>query len=95
MGVKDQRTRPEFVIGPLGERLTLETLPPADTTHWVMRRKAQVVAGINGGLLSIAEAFELYGLTVEEFSEWKRAVDRAGLPGLRVTKACQRRKADP
>ncbi len=31
------------VIDPFGEPLTADTLPPADTTRWVPRRKAQVV----------------------------------------------------
>ena len=32
--------RPARIIGPLGEVLTLETLPPPDTTRWGARRKA-------------------------------------------------------
>ena len=82
---KNQRDRPSFVTGPLGERLTIENLPPANTTHWVIRRKAEVVAAVNGGLLTLTEACARYKMTIEEFSEWRRAIDRAGVPGLRVT----------
>ena len=84
--IENQRIRPAQVIGPLGESLTLDTLPPPNTTRWVVRRKAEVVAAVNGGLLSVDEACERYGLSVEEFAAWQRAVDRSGMPGLRVTR---------
>ena len=77
---------PAHVIGPLGEPLTLEALPPPTTTRWFVRRKAEVVAAVNGGLLSLDEACERYRLTLEEFTAWQRAVDRFGLPGLRTTR---------
>jgi hypothetical protein len=78
--------RPVQVIGPLGEPLTLDSLPPPSTTRWVVRRKAEVVAAVNGGLLSVDEACERYTLSLEEFASWQRAVDRSGMPGLRVTR---------
>ncbi|HEX8241430.1 MAG TPA: DUF1153 domain-containing protein [Allosphingosinicella sp.] len=78
--------RPAQVIGPLGEPLTLDSLPPPSTTRWVVRRKAEVVAAVNGGLLSVDEACERYTLSLEEFASWQRAVDRSGMPGLRVTR---------
>ena len=62
-------------------------LPPAETKRWVPRRKAQVVAAVRGGLLSLDEACDRYALTVEEFVSWQRAIDRFGLPGLRATHA--------
>ncbi len=82
----DTFIRPEHVIGPLGEPLTLDTLPPPETRRWVVRRKAEVVAAVTGGLLSVDEACERYSLTLEEFAGWQRAIDRAGMPGLRVTR---------
>ena len=84
--IENQRIRPAQVIGPLGESLTLESLPPPNTSRWVVRRKAEVVAAVNGGLLSVDEACERYGLSVEEFAAWQRAGDRSGMPGLRVTR---------
>jgi hypothetical protein len=84
--IENQKIRPAQVIGPLGELLTLDTLPPPNTTRWVVRRKAEVVAAVNGGLLSVDEVCERYNLTVEEFAAWQRAVDRSGMPGLRVTR---------
>lgn len=83
--IENQKFRPSQVIGPLGEPLTLDSLPPAHTTRWVPRRKAEVVAAVEGGLLSIAGACERYSLTLEELASWQRAVDRSGMPGLRVT----------
>lgn len=84
--IENAKIRPAKVIGPLGEPLTMETLPPSSTTRWVVRRKAEVVAAVNGGLLTVDEVCERYGLTVEEFAGWQRAIDRSGMPGLRVTR---------
>ena len=82
----EQMTRPAQVIGPLGEPLTVDSLPPPGTTRWVVRRKAEVVAAVAGGLLSVDEVCTRYALSVEEFASWQRAVDRSGMPGLRVTR---------
>lgn len=84
--IENQKIRPAMVIGPLGEPLTIESLPAPDTTRWVVRRKAEVVAAVNGGLLTIDEVCERYNLTLEEFASWQRAVDRSGMQGLRVTR---------
>jgi hypothetical protein len=79
--------RPFAVTSPLGERMTRADLPPRNTLRWIARRKAEVVAAVNGGLLSIREACERYDLTLEEFASWQRAVEREGLPGLRISRA--------
>jgi hypothetical protein len=74
------------VIGPLGEPLTIDSLPPRSTVRWVVRRKAQVVAAVTGGLLSLDEVCARYAISIEEYAGWQRAFDRSGMPGLRVTK---------
>jgi len=74
------------VLGPTGEPLTLEDLPPSNTKRWVVRRKAEVVAAVRGGLLSLEDACKKYTLSVEEFLSWQRAIDKDGLLGLRVTR---------
>jgi hypothetical protein len=81
-------TAPEkkVVIGPEGEPITFDTLPARSTTRWVARRKAQVVAAVKGGLLSIDEVCDRYALTIEEYASWQRALERSGLAGLRITK---------
>ena len=84
--IENQKIRPAQVIGPLGEPLTLADLPSPSTKRWVVRRKAEVVAAVNGGLLTIDEVLERYNLTLEEFAGWQRAVDRSGMQGLRVTR---------
>ena len=84
--LENQGFKPAMVIGPLGEPLTLDSLPPKDARRWTVRRKAEVVAAVNGGLLTVNEACERYTLTLEEFISWQRAVDRSGMRGLRVTK---------
>lgn len=84
--IENQKIKPAQVIGPLGEPLTLDNLPAPGTKRWVVRRKAEVVAAVNGGLLTIDEVCERYDLTLEEFASWQRAVDRSGMPGLRVTR---------
>ena len=86
-----QKTRPAHVIGPLGELLTLDSLPRRNTIRWVARRKAEVVAAVAGGLLTIDEACSRYSLSLQEFTSWQRAVDRSGMPGLRVTRGQQYR----
>ncbi len=73
-------------IGPLGEILTIDSLPPPGTTRWVARRKAEVVAAVEGGLLSFEQVSRRYGLTIEEFAAWQTAVQRSGMAGLRVTR---------
>ena len=84
--LENQTIRPAQVIGPLGEPLTLDSLPPPSTTRWVPRRKAEVVAAVHGGLLTIDEVCERYDLTLEEFASWHRDVERSGLQGLRVNR---------
>lgn len=88
-----QNNRPR-VIGPTGEPLTIDDLPPPDTKRWVIRRKAEVVAAVRGGLISLEDACDRYTLSVEEFLSWQRAMDRNGLPGLRVTRVQQYRAPD-
>jgi Protein of unknown function (DUF1153) len=75
-----------YVIGPDGSPLTLADLPAAETTRWVIRRKAEVVAAVRGELLSLEEACSRYTLTVDEFLAWQNPIDRHGLAGLRTTR---------
>lgn len=84
--MEHQKITAAYVMGPLGEPLTLELLPSAVTTRWTARRKAEVVAAIGGGLLTLDEACDRYGLSLEELIAWRRSFERAGLAGLRTTK---------
>ena len=83
--------RVKYVIGPDGSPLTVADLPPPTTRRWVIRRKAEVVAAVRGGLLSIDEACERYNLSLEEFMGWQASIDKDGLAGLRTTRIQQYR----
>jgi hypothetical protein len=63
----------------------LPELPPATTGRWVTRRKAQVVAGVRHGLITLEEACQRYRLSVEEFLSWERLIEKHGIKGLKVT----------
>jgi Protein of unknown function (DUF1153) len=64
----------------------LAGLPPAETQRWSCRRKAAVVIAIRAGVLSSQEACKRYRLSLEELGAWEAALDRSGIPGLRVTR---------
>jgi len=83
---KPPRPQGNYVIGPLGSPLTIADLPPPGTKRWVPRRKAEVVAAVRGGLLSLQEACSRYSLTVDEFRSWQESNDQYGLRGLRTTR---------
>jgi len=85
--VRDITAQPtvKHVVGPDGRRLTLADLPLPDTKRWVIRRKAEVVAAVRGGLLSLEEACSRYALNSDEFLSWQHCIDRYGLAGLRTT----------
>ena len=86
------RPRAKYVIGPDGSPLTIADLPPPNTRRWVIRRKAEVVAAVRGGLLSLEDACNRYTLTVEEFLAWQQSIERYGMPGLRTTRIQQYRQ---
>lgn len=81
----------DYVIGPTGAPLTLADLPPANTGRWVIRRKAEVVAAVRGGLLTLEEALTRYKLTSEEFLAWQASIEKHGMAGLRTTRLQQYR----
>ncbi|MDZ4760451.1 MAG: DUF1153 domain-containing protein [Alphaproteobacteria bacterium] len=74
------------VIGPDGRQLTLSDLPAPGIQRWVTRRKAEIVAAVRGGLLTIDDACGRYEITSEEFAGWERLFDRHGVKGLRTTR---------
>ena len=85
--------RSRGVIGPAGQPLTVENLPPENTVRWVIRRKAEVVAAVRNGLIGLDEACERYRLSVEEFLNWEQLVNAHGLRGLRTTRSQRYRVA--
>ena len=85
------RPRVKYVIGPDGSPLTIADLPPSNTRRWVIRRKAEVVAAVRGGRLSLEDACSRYALTMDEFLSWQASIDDHGLAGLRTTRIQQYR----
>lgn len=83
------------VRGPEGNAIDLSDLPSPNTKRWVIRRKAEVVAAVQGGLLSLEEACDRYDLSVEEYLSWQRAIMEHGLPGLRTTRLQDYRSNQP
>jgi hypothetical protein len=71
--------RGKHVIGPDGHFLTVADLPSLETKRWVIRRKAQVVAAVRGGLLTLEQACSRYALDREEFQSWQHCIDCFGL----------------
>jgi hypothetical protein len=88
------RPKAKLVVGPDGSPLTIPDLPAPGTTRWVIRRKAEVVAAVRGGLLSLEDACSRYTLTVEEFLSWQHSIEQHGLAGLRITRIQQYRIAE-
>jgi hypothetical protein len=87
------RPTSKFVMAPDGSPLTIADLPPPGTTkRWVIGRKAQVVAAVRGGLLTLDEACSSYSLTVDEFLSWQSSIDQYGIAGLRATRVQQYRQ---
>lgn len=70
-----------YFIGPNGNVVTVADLPSPMTTRWVIRRKAEVVLAVRGGLLGLDEACTRYQLTVQEFYSWHSAIEKRGLLG--------------
>jgi hypothetical protein len=72
------------IIGPQGMPLTCDNLPSLRTQRWIALRKAEIVAAIQGGLLSLDEACGRCALSREELLAWHVAYNRHGLNGLRA-----------
>ncbi len=87
--------RSRGVIGPTGQPLTVESLPPENTVRWVVMRKAVVISAVRNGLIGLDEACERYKLSIEEFLNWERLVNAHGLRGLRVTRSQTYREVEP
>ena len=67
--------------------LTLDDLPPRDSTRWNDRRKQIVVAAVESGLISLWDASDRYRLSIEEYFTWKRASKWNAAPAQRATRA--------
>jgi len=73
-----------YVVGPDGSILTPSNLPQG-RIRWVAQRKAELIAAVSGGLLTMQDACLRYAISTEEFTDWERRYVQRGLHGLRVS----------
>lgn len=71
--------------------LACDPLPAKNPGRWVIRRKAQVLAAIACGLLTVEDACKRYCLSIEELTSWQRLFELDGIAGLRVTRISEYR----
>ncbi len=76
---------PVFAVTSDGRKISRADLPPRNTSRWVARRKAAVVAAVESGLIDSKEACEMYSLSDEELEGWMEAMQKHGTGALRVT----------
>jgi len=69
-----------------GTRDEFQELPPPGV-RWVIRRKAQVVAAVTSGVLTLDEVCKRYAVSKEEFESWQDLLKRHGVYGLRTTRS--------
>ena len=69
-----QDGRPKAVRGPNGETITLADIPVGNPKRWLPTMKARVIAAIDGGLISMDDAWRKYRLSRREYEYWKGAV---------------------
>jgi hypothetical protein len=73
---------------------TVGDLPATDMKRWTMRRKAEVVEAVHGGLITTKDVCSRYALTTDEFLSWQIAIERFGTCGLNARRAQSNRRAD-
>ncbi len=76
---------PRTVTLPDGSSMSRADLPPVNTTRWVASRKAAVIKGVAAGLITRAEACQMYAISEEELESWFAAVRRHGEKALKTT----------
>jgi hypothetical protein len=92
--MQSPQAKVSYVKAADGSPLSLSDLPVGNHPRWVVRKKANLVAAVNGGLISLEDACRRYNLSVEEFLSWQRSFDRFGLSGLRATRVQEYRISD-
>jgi hypothetical protein len=62
------------------------------SVRWIPQRKAEIVAAIRDGFMSLEEARESYALSIEEYLSWQMGIELSGLAGLRINRVQQNRR---
>jgi hypothetical protein len=86
------KVKTKYVIGPDGTPMTAADLPAPNTKRWVIKRKAQLILAVRGGLISKQEVMQRYRFSEAEFARMERQFDQHGMAGLRVTHLQEYRK---
>jgi hypothetical protein len=74
------------------KRFQAGALPPPPK-RWVPSRKAEIVEAVRSGFISLDDALERYGLSIDEYLTWQRGLELFGLAGLRVNRTKHLRRA--
>ena len=90
---RDGRHSIPVINGPDGRPVKMVNLPPRNVKRWVPQRKAEVVAAVHAGLISLEEACSRYALSFEEFMSWEAAFDEHGVSGLSMGEVQHHRHA--
>jgi hypothetical protein len=70
------------VTGPHVELFSIAALPEPGTSRWGLARKAGVVAAVEGGLITKAEALARYDMSIDEYLSWRTLTIARGYPRL-------------
>jgi len=84
---------PRTVTLPDGSTMSRADLPPVTTKRWVASRKVAVVKGVAAGLITRAEACDMYDLSEEELESWFIAVRSHGEKALKATQLMKYRQS--
>lgn len=68
---------------------------PKPGVRWVISRKAQVVAAVEAGRITLEEVCGRYSISEEEFKAWQVSLSRHGVYGLRITRSQLYRAEEP
>jgi Protein of unknown function (DUF1153) len=81
---RDGRNVIHLVKDSNGRPIRMADLPSPSLKRWMPQHKAEVVAAVRDGIISIERACERYALSPEEFHSWEETIDHYGVTGLRV-----------
>jgi len=93
-GVVTEDMRSEYCAAPAASPSHASDLPAAPPVpkRWVPHRKAEVIAAVDRGELTLEQACARYAISIEEFVCWVQNISVFGLAGLQVNGTQRRRK---
>lgn len=67
-----------FLLTPSKTIITKDSLLNGEPfKRYIPRRKREIVLAVEGGVITLSEAIDKYQLSIEEYLEWSRKVDRS------------------